>query len=265
MRKLKRWISGSYAEWRIKSRREAAARDIQEYLELSTLPSLTRSGSRGHDSNYIVSHDGWPLGVLRLVNPYKKRKPPAANMPFILHDPAARIAREAEIYRQGAEESLTPQALWQADDALLCAYLPLRPLQERFMAEPENAWVILAQAAARLAELHKCGITHMDASLANVLADAGMEQVVFVDFEYAPAAGISAPAQRLYDHLRLVESTWKFIPPEVRVDHTPWFNVFAIALDDEMKAVDIAALAPALGRILGDEAFATRLSRVLSA
>lgn len=205
------------------------------------------------------------MGVLRLINPHKKRKPPAANMPFVLPEPAVRVAREAKIYRQGGDKALTPQVLWQAEDALLCAYLPLRPLHEKFLAEPEKAWHILAQAAICLAELHKAGITHMDASLANILSDAEMSQVAFVDFEYAPAAGVTPAAQRLYDHLRLVESLWKFIPPAQRQEHTPWFNVFALALDDEMKAVALDCLAPALGRVLADEGFSSRLTKVLSA
>lgn len=265
MRKLKRWIGGVYAERKIAPRRAEAAKEIQSHLKLPSLPQLILSGSRGHDSNYLVSHAGKTLGVLRLINPYKKRKQPAADMPFILPDPAARIPREADIYRRGAEVGLTPRVLWQAEGALLCAYLPYLPLQERFMRTPERAWEILTRVTVRLVELHKAGITHMDASLANTLADEDMSQIFFVDFEYAPAATVPAPAQRLYDHLRLVESVWKFIPEQQQHESQAWFDAFAAAADVEMKTVDIKMLAPALGRILADEIFSARLKQVLSA
>jgi hypothetical protein len=250
MRKLKRWWKNLIAEWKLRGRRNQIARELQTLLALERPPSLKSSGSRGHDSNYFVQGGGKILGVLRIVNPYKKRVTPSVDMPFMLPETAHRLHREYLCYEMASVQGLAPKPLWRAEDAILCAYLPLQPLQKGIESNGDQIWPRLCAAALRLRDLHALKITHMDMSLANTLSDESLSKIAFVDFEYDAAPGVGPAAQRVYDHLRLVESVWKFIPVKHQGDYREWLKIYAASLDDEMKAVKLSTLAPALSRVL---------------
>jgi hypothetical protein len=259
MRKLKRWLRRIYAEWRIRPRRAALAAEIQSALGLKALPALTPSGARGHDSTYIVKAEGKTLGVLRLNNPYKKRTPPAPDMPFALEEPAARIAREWAAYEKGAASGLTPKPLWRTSDALLCEYLPFATLQSRLERDPAAAWEILKRATQAIHALHQSGLTHMDICLPNMLADDKLEKIFFIDFEYAPAPGVSPATQRVYDQLRLLDSAWKFIPASERAQWPEWLKLVKSGAGNDLAAADLSRLAPALERVMGEPQLAAAL------
>lgn len=76
MRKIKRFFARHIGEFRIAPRRAEVAAALQAHFSLPAQPQLLLSGSRGHDSIYRVAHAGKTLGMLRLVNPYRKRKSP---------------------------------------------------------------------------------------------------------------------------------------------------------------------------------------------
>lgn len=265
MRKLKRWWQATIAAFKLRPRVRAVALQIQRDLKLEHIPLMRVVGARGHDGNYFVLdvHNKLPLGVVRIVNPFKKRTPPAGSMPFILQPAADRLAREAAAYERASVAGLAPHPLWRAEDALMCEYLPFRPLQETLEKNPGAVWDLLTAAAGRITELHRLGITHMDMSLANILAGEGLKSLTFVDFEYAPAPDVTPAQQRLYDHLRLIESVWKFIPENLRKPDPRWIEIFTCALDEEMKAADLSRLAPALGRVLGDAGFYAQVQAAL--
>lgn len=250
LRKIRRWLRKRASEQQIRPRRAEVLAAIAKDLNLPTLPTFKVAGEGGHDGIYYLSHEGKPLGVLRLVNPFKKRIPPGDEMPFALEDSSKRIARERDAYTVGAAFNLTPKPLWHCDDALMCEWLPYTPLHKALLANPHNAWPMLARATDAVGALHKTGITHMDVSLANIIADADMQHLVFVDFEYSPSPQLSLAEQKLYDHLRLVESTWKFIPAGERGNWQAWFNTFEKHVDADMRKVNIEKLEPALGRLL---------------
>lgn len=267
MRKLKRWYQAKVAAIKLQPRVLDVALQIQRDLNLSEMPQMKIAGARGHDSNFFVidAEHKMPVGVCRIVNPFKKRTPPASGMPFILEAPAARLSREWNAYEKGSAAGLTPHPVWRAEDVLMCEYLPFKPVQEMLEKNPDIAWDLLVKAAARIVELHRAGITHMDMSLANILADKELSSLTFIDFEYAPAFHVSPAAQRLYDHLRLIESAWKFIPEGWRTPDPRWIGIFTDALDADMKAVDLALLAPALGRVWGDNAFRATIQGAMRA
>jgi len=249
-------------ERRIAARRRAVAQELQGALKLPPV-RLKKTGNRGHDSNYIVSTKDGIVGILRLVNPHRHRPSPPASSPMALPAAAERLQHEWQCLAAGAAAGLTPKPLWRADDALLCAYLPYKSLQEKFERRKESGWELAAAACRRIAALHALGVTHMDMSMSNVLASADGNHLAFIDFEYGPAPGLPVAAQRLFDHLRLIESIWKFLPAETRGDFAPWLNAFAAVVDDDMRAVDLSRLAPALSRIFADERFKAALDSVL--
>ena len=255
MRAVKRWYHRKIADMKIYPRSLEVAGLLQTHFDLEDMPHLRRAGTAGHDNNYFVEHpaDGHVMGVLRLVNPHRTRPNPKADQPFIFEQPAARLEREWNAYARGSDLGLTPKPLWRTDDALLCEYLPYTTLLRLQEDDPYKSWEIIVHAAQRIRDLHTTGITHMDICLANMLSDENLAPAVFVDFEYAPAFHISPALQRTYDHLRLIESSWKYIPANLRGNFAPWLDVFVTALDADMKAAGIDMLRPALSRMLADD------------
>jgi hypothetical protein len=265
VRALKRFYARIRGEIKIAPRRRSVARALQAHFGLPALPDLVLSGSRGHDSIYKASAEGRTIGMLRLVNPYRRRKTPAAEMPFVSVPENERAAREAAAYQAGAAAGLTPQPVWQDKDALCCAYLPLSPLHAVLTAQRDQAWRLVMATSAALKRLHALGVVHADASLANTLGDEALTQIVFVDFEYAPAPHISASAARLYDYLRLLESTWKFMPENLKAESAPWLAFIAeLSAAEGFSEADLTPLLPALPQLSSQTDLFTALRRVLS-
>ncbi|HRI76833.1 MAG TPA: hypothetical protein PLX33_07590 [Alphaproteobacteria bacterium] len=250
MRKIKRFFARHIGEFRIAPRRAEVAAALQTHFSLPAQPQLLLSGSRGHDSIYRVAHAGKTLGMLRLVNPYRKRKKPAANMPFVSVGTDRRAAREYEACQAGAAAGLTPNPVWHATDALCCDYMPLSPLHARLEKNGAAAWDLIVPVTQALRRLHALGVVHADVSLANTLGDDTLAQIVFVDFEYEPAPYIGAGAARLYDYLRLVESSWKFLPQDKRSLPQNWLALLSdIAREEGIVRADVAPLLPALSQL----------------
>jgi hypothetical protein len=228
---------------------------------------------RGHDSNYLIckkDEKDKVLGVLRLVNPWRQRSGPGVDMPFFLAVPAERLAHEWDCLSRGAPLGLTPRPLWRCEGvANFCAYLPYKTLKTHMeqSREEKAAWKLAARATPRISALHRAGLTHMDISMENILADDSLAELVFIDFEYLPVPGLPPAAQRLYDHLRLIESTWKFIPPQERDDFAEWLDAFAkaVAEDEEMAQADMTPLLPALSRMMAAPKLKAAILSVLGA
>lgn len=243
----------------MRHRRREVARELQQELNLPSPPKLFERGNLGHDSNYNVFSGGEQIGVLRLVNPHKRRPEPPAEMPFRIAGPSLRIKHEFDIYGRGAASGLTPEPLWMAPDALFCRYLPYRPLMT-WVKKVDDIWPLLIEGSATLHRLHvEVGIGHMDASLGNVIASRDRAKHALVDFEYLPAEDVSFAEQRIYDHLRLVHSSWKFIKADQRRAFGPWLEQLAGYLDDDMRQADFTRIAPALENVLNDEAWRVAL------
>lgn len=256
MRKLKRKIKRFLSEWLIRKRRQEVALELQRDLKLAKTPVFRQAGSRGYDSVYLVSGEAGTIGMMRLLNPYKRSGD--TQMKDIHKPGVGRIDYEWAIYQKGGAQSLTPKALWRSHDALLCEYLPHRRLQADVEKNPEQAWEAILLAAKNLHRLHAAGIAHMDASLANMLVD-GQGQARFIDFEYAPADTLPFAAQKVFDHLRLVESVWKFIPDGKKDDFSQWLDYFTSCLDDEMRKTDLSRLEHTLTHLLGSAGLGVKI------
>ncbi len=262
MRAAKRWIRAQFWEWRMRDRRNEVADELARALALPARPRLVERGNLGHDSNYNVFSGGEQIGVLRLVNPHKRRPLPPAEMPFRIAGPSMRIKHEFEVYGRGAASGLTPEPVWKAPDALFCRYLPYRPLMS-WVKGAESIWPLLLEASATLDRFHReTGLSHMDASLGNVLANEDRSAHALVDFEYLPAEGVSFTEQKIYDHLRLVHSSWKFIRPDQRHDFGPWMAQLEGFLDANMRGASLLRIAPALENLMNDDAWRAQLGKL---
>ncbi|RYF95735.1 MAG: hypothetical protein EON95_00180 [Caulobacteraceae bacterium] len=262
MRKLKRWWRSRQAEAKLKARREAVAAMVAGVIGAPV--RLKERGNLGHDSNYDVFAGTRQVAVLRLVNPYKQRPPPPPGMPFQIEDAARRLDHEYVALARAAGIGLAPEPIWRAEDAILCSYLPYATLTSTVLKAPDRVWTCLSEASAALDRLHReVGMAHMDASLSNVLADAGHRAFALVDFEYTPAPGVGFAEQKIYDHLRLLQATGKFIPDRLKGEHAAWFEQFGSYVDDEMRAAPLERILPALNHVLAVEPYRDAARRIL--
>lgn len=257
MRKIKRFLRRAMQQALNRKRLRQISIEVQADLNLKVSPQFVLKGASGHDANYLVHAAGEPIGVLRLINSHARRALPPQHMPFHLLEDKERIHHEYQSYLNAG--TLSPAPLWHTHDALLCAYLPYPSLHEEMIQNPDNVWLILCRAARAINELHQTGLTHMDISLKNMLHDTKHDHIFFIDFEYAPAKEISIETQRVYDHLRLIESTWKFIPDKLRPESSEWFDLFGKVARDDLRKCSIERIKPALTRIFLDNNFTQRI------
>lgn len=259
-RRLRRWLAY-----------RAALPDLNDFradIEQLVGGSVTwrHTGGRGRDVVCLVLRSGAPVGVLRVTHPDTPPSTPAsAGLPFVSLSAGEKIDREWQAYSIGFPLGLTPKPLWRNTRAMLCAYACGKPLQHEAEAGKASLLLLATDVLSDIARLHAAGLTHMDMSLSNILRDADTQDILFVDFEYGPAAGLSFEQQCLYDYLRLLESIWKFLKPADRTAAAAlWGDEFLSVAPPAVIAADLTPLRPALGRILAApelrEFFGARLS-----
>ena len=263
MHRLTRWIDHAASDIRIRHRRDEIMGELQAFLRRDDLALSPVKTAFGVDSIYNVSGGMKKIGVLRLDNPYKIRPSLPPDLPFTLGNTGARLEREWTAYEQGARTGLTPKPLWRTHDALLRAWSPFHPLSVMLDKMPERAWKILTHCINHIDSMHQSGMTHMRLMTNNILADDGLNQMIFTDFSCAPTAHVPPPAQRLFDYLHLVDSAWKKIPAKNRADGKIWFEAFSARLDGDMRAVNLSVLAPGLKTIMAAPEFMAQLKAVL--
>lgn len=262
MRALKRWLRRARGERRLAPRRAEIRAALETYLERPC--HLSSAGARGRDSIYEVSDADAVFACLRIINPHLVRAPLEADMPFRVLGSEQRLEREWSCYQRGAASGLTPRPIWRTDDALCCEYVAGERVMDTLMDEPRRFWELLCRATKSVSALHETGITHMDVSLANLIQTPAGKQV-FIDFEYAPAAGLSLAQQCVYDHLRLVESCIKFMPAELLDAGDEWLQTLEQHTDARTRGCDLTPLRPALGRLLAVDALRAPLARMFRA
>ena len=258
MRGLTRFLRREYANRRMSGRKRQLVEQLSAHFDRPV--SLHRAGARGRDSVFLVKDARGTVGALRLCNPYLRRRPPSADMPFVTLSDGERLSREWRCYAEAGPAGITPTPLWRDEDALMCEFVAGPRLSDRLSQDPSSFWELLVRASRALGNLHALAITHMDASLANTI-DAG-DGCRLIDFEYGPSAGIALEQQMAYDHLRLLESSIKFMPPgeQVRVD--TWLETLVSIVPRQVRDADITPLAPAIARVLARRDIRHRLAAI---
>ena len=262
MRSLKRWFKTRYADIRNYHRRVAVADEISGLLGVPV--ELEKSGNRGQDDIYFVNSNQDKTGVLRLYNPHKKQRFFPEGYPFKILPFESRLEQEWHAYQTGYPLGLTPKPLWKDRDAILCEYLPYTTLHKIMLSNPGLSWELINKASRRLQDLHAAGITHMDASLANILTDSNCRHLVFIDFEFSPANGLSFRLQKLYDHLRLLESSLKFMPEGMINDAGDWLQNLHQVFGNSPPESGIEILVPGLPRLTSNQALWDKISAVIN-
>ena len=125
-------------------------------------------------------------------------------------------------------------------------------MHDRLMSNPDEFWHLVTRATYGLSKLHACGLIHMDASLANILSDDDLEKFIFVDFEFLPNTALARQQQIAYDYLRLLESSYKFMPAHLNTGYNEWLECLITNSPLDFKSTDLSPLLPALDRLLSD-------------
>ena len=255
---MSRLLRREYANLRIGARKRQLIEQLSTHFDRPV--SLLRAGARGRDSVFLVRDMRETMGALRLCNPYLRRKHLSAELPFTTLSDGERLSREWRCYTEAGPAGITPSPLWRGEDALMCEFVAGPRLSDRLSQDPSLFWELLVRTSHVLGTLHALGITHMDASLANTV-DAG-DSYRLIDFEYGPRAGITLEQQMVYDHLRLLESSLKFMPHGERVRVDTWLEVLDAVLPKRARGVEIAPLAPAITRVLACHGLNHRLAAI---
>lgn len=176
------------------------------------------SGNKGVDFIYYVTTNRIAY-VLRAINFYtEKRKKNRLNLvgkPFIRLDSLERIEREYLAYKTLSKYNLAPNVELKGNDFLLVSYLPFPSLHQLLLEDINAYWEYAFYAQDAINKMHSVGITHMDISFTNILFDKTEKQPYFIDFEFSSAKTLNFNEQCLYDSLKLLESTYKNITPEI--------------------------------------------------
>ena len=211
------------------------------------------TGGRGRDVVCLILRAARPVGVLRLTHPETRFSVPvSAGLPFVSLAAEEKIQREWDAYTTGFPMGLTPEPLWRDNRALLCAYVDAQPIKRELESGAGvSPLTLTAEVLPHIARLHEAGLAHMDMSLSNILRDASKGKLLFVDFEYGAAAGLTFEQQCLYDYLRLLESVWKFLSPSEHLSAAgTWGGAFFATAPAAVRAAEIAPLRPAISRLL---------------
>jgi tRNA A-37 threonylcarbamoyl transferase component Bud32 len=260
VRAIRRWYRRRLAEKQIAPRLRTLTGELTGVFGPSI--RLVPVGAAGRDSIYRILDNGAPVAVVRLINPHRQRAPLPPGSPFIWLADDRRLAHEWHCYTTGHAAGLTPEPLWRCADALVCRYVPWPTLFDQFTAAPRNFWTFLDRATRATTQLHRTGLTHMDASLVNILASPTGPGAMFIDFEYGPAPFVNVAAQRAYDYLRLLESSLKFLQAPGQAATEPWIALLKESVDPETAAANLTALRPALSRLHANPQLVTAIRRV---
>ena len=226
----------------------------------------------GHDYVYFVEREGRRVAILRITNPdyVPEGTPPEArlNGPRFKLTPRERVAREWRICEAGWSRGLTPKPLWRSDrqDALLNSYVDGGRLFDWVQQGRISLWDAIDRTADAAKAFHAViGEAHMDLSLFNVYADAGLAHLTLIDFELAPNPALSPAEARLFDFLNLVEMAFKDMSPADRqIAPQRLERLLSASVPDDVRSAPVTRLAPKLPRILSDPAFHAVLSRHLT-
>ena len=265
MRALKRWFRRRMAFFAVRPQLRACRPHLERLFGGPV--AWRHTGGRGRDVVCLILQSHQPVGVLRLVHPETPFSAPAsAGLPFVSLSSADKIRREWQAYTTGSEKGLTPQPLWRDEGAMLCAYADAQPLEQLATKRCASRLALATGALEQIARLHAAGLSHMDMSLSNILCAKVGQRLLFVDFEYGPAAGLTFEQQCLYDYLRLLESIWKFLPACERASAAGvWGEAFLRVAPARVLAAELAPLRPALGRILAAAELAPLFSALAAA
>lgn len=260
MRRLKRWICRLISDWKSRPYVATLKADIEKALGHSVV--LKQGGSRGRDSIFEVLHNGEAVGMARLAHRKRANNDIDEDKPYRRIAPEQRIAYEWSCCEKGAPENLTPKPLWHGESGIMVSRHPGTSFDNYFFDNPEKFWDYVMRTNMALHKWHQMGMSHMDASLSNVVGDFDLKDAWLIDFEYQPAPNLTFGQQKAYDFLRLVESSYKFVPEGVLADCEAWKEQMIDLLDEETRNADLTPVRPGVERIYKNQELLAAIEQI---
>jgi len=241
MRKIKKLIRNVKIFYQHKDRIKDIQNEIKE--ELGSIHFQFASFG-GADINYYVLRNNKKFGMLRLAIANKVDK---ENIAIIRLNKQKRLNKEYQAYSLGSKHSLTPAVLYYTTDALVCEYLEGERVFDILQKDKSKVWDILISSIKIYHNLHKLGITHLDATLKNFIWIEGQMKVI--DFEYYAADNFTIEEQKAYDYVRIIEHTLRAIPMKYQNDYQKCIEVLDEVVPEEVKSVNFVQVAQWLKNI----------------
>lgn len=182
----------------------------------------------GADINFLIKKNRRTFAMMRLAITDKKD---TNSFPIQRFEIKKRIAYEKRAYKYGGTLGITPKLLYFCDECTVCEYIEGKSAYNIIKKDPSKGWELLAELFPLYHRLHCENIVHLDATLKNIFFDTKINQFKLVDFEYYPNSTVTLKQQKLYDYLKLLEYTLRFIPQKEQEN----YDIFLPILDCVLK------------------------------
>ncbi len=209
MRSPSRILKKLYQLYKLNPRRRQLEGEISTALGHEIRLHAKPTKSRDRSSIYWAKSNGQNIGILRLMNPYFNPPQTSADElgPRKLLPMKSRLAHEWDAYSRLHPVGLSPEPIWHCEDATMGSHVDWPRVSKQLIANPDSFWNIMEKVIPALRTMHDLGVFHMDLNMGNILADETGDGIMFIDFEYAGADGLTPPQQKAFDYLQMISNT----------------------------------------------------------
>jgi tRNA A-37 threonylcarbamoyl transferase component Bud32 len=238
MRKLRRAIKHIKLYYSNRTAIKCAHDLLKEYFGNDIKIKLASMG--GEDLNYTLQRDGKIFAIFRQSISSSVDSTHFSTFPIQRQDKKSRFEKEIFAYTHGGKFGLTPKLLYVCDYGVVCEYIHGENLWNQVKKDPQSIWKILTEVIKVYLELHKLGISHLDATLKNCIYDESTKKIKVFDFEYYAMPELNFTTQQAYDIVRIIEHSLRVVPPMYQNDFEFFIDFLKDALPEEVKKADFS-------------------------
>ncbi len=253
MRSPARILKKIYQLYKLNPRRRELENEISAALGREIRLHAKPTKSRDRSSIYWAKNDGRNVGILRLLNPYFEPGPipPNDSSPRYLLPMKYRLAHEWDAYSLLHPIGLSPEPIWHCKDATMGSHVDWPRVSNQLIANPDRFWRIMERVIPTLRSMHDLGIFHMDLNMGNILADEDGDGIMFIDFEYAGAVGLTPPQQKAFDYLQMISNTTRRRRggDVLRADTDRMASLLDASIDTDTRNADLVFATNTLAKI----------------
>ena len=238
MRKLRRAIKHIKLYYSNRTAIKCAHDLLKEYFGNDIKIKFASMG--GEDLNYTLQKDGKIFAIFRQSISSQTSSTHSSTFPIQRQNKKARFEKEIFAYTYGGKCGLTPKLLYVCDYGVVCEYIHGKNLWNQVKKDPQSIWKILTEVIKVYLELHKLGISHLDATLKNCIYDESTKKIKVFDFEYYAMPELNFTTQQAYDIVRIIEHSLRIIPPIYQNNFDFFIDFLKDALPEEVKKADFS-------------------------
>lgn len=238
MRKLRRAIKHIKLYYSNRTAIRCAHNLLKEHFGNDIKIKLASMG--GEDLNYTLQRDGKIFAIFRQSISSQTSSTHSSTFPIQRQNKKARFEKEVFAYTYGGKCGLTPKLLYVCDYGVVCEYIHGKNLWNQVKKDPQSIWKILTEVIKVYLELHKLGISHLDATLKNCIYDESTKKIKVFDFEYYAMSELNFATQQAYDIVRIIEHSLRVVPPMYQNDFEFFVDFLKDAVPEEVKKADFS-------------------------